>query len=310
MMPRNIDMRDTQDSDLEYIVAAESHADNIPYIGQWSRTEHRASFSDANIKHWLAIGRESGDRVGFAILKGINPPGSPIEIKRMAITQKGQGYGRSLMRQIKTLAFEDLNRHRLWLDVKPGNRRARNLYVSEGFQYEGTLRDCLKTDHGYESLEVMSLLATDLKSDDQFAIGDRQFRFVSHLTKQHLRQVFELYQSQWPNPDRTEEDMYKAVLGSASVVGVVDQQTGDLIGFCRVLADRGYHAWIAGLLVRNDFRGLGLGRKIMNRVLSFENVRATRSLRLACASDVIEFYRKWDFEIFEGIQVMKRDQQS
>ena len=56
------------------------------------------------------------------------------------------------------LSFQELGAHRLWLDVKPHNERARALYRSEGFVEEGTLRDALYYNGRFESLVVMSIL--------------------------------------------------------------------------------------------------------------------------------------------------------
>jgi RimJ/RimL family protein N-acetyltransferase len=55
-------------------------------------------------------------------------------------------------------AFGTLAAHRVWLDVKVGNERARRAYASVGFVDEGVLRDALRADGGYESLAVMSIL--------------------------------------------------------------------------------------------------------------------------------------------------------
>ena len=59
------------------------------------------------------------------------------------------------------LAFGDLGAHRFWLDVKTHNVRAKALYDKEGFIEEGRLRECVRTDGGYESLVVMSLLESE-----------------------------------------------------------------------------------------------------------------------------------------------------
>jgi RimJ/RimL family protein N-acetyltransferase len=80
----------------------------------------------------------------------------------VVVAEKGVGYGRAAVRAVARLAFEELRAHRLWLDVKAQNARARRLYESEGFMTEGVLRECLaRADGGYDSLVVMSLLATD-----------------------------------------------------------------------------------------------------------------------------------------------------
>ena len=63
-----------------------------------------------------------------------------LEFRRIVITDKGKGYGRESLRLIKKMAFEELSAHRLWLDVKDHNLRARHVYEAEGFMVEGVLR--------------------------------------------------------------------------------------------------------------------------------------------------------------------------
>jgi len=63
-----------------------------------------------------------------------------------------------MVRAVKGLAFNELRAHRLWLDVKTHNARARLLYKSEGFPEEGLLRECIRGPVGFEFLVVMALL--------------------------------------------------------------------------------------------------------------------------------------------------------
>ena len=77
------------------------------------------------------------------------------------MAEKGKGYGRSALDQIKQQAFEDYSAHRLWLDVIEPNHRARKLYEQAGFVYEGTLRECHKTETGFVSLVLMSMLRSE-----------------------------------------------------------------------------------------------------------------------------------------------------
>jgi diamine N-acetyltransferase len=64
-----------------------------------------------------------------------------------------------MLRLVKAAAFDELGAHRLWLDVKPFNDRARALYRSEGFVEEGVLRGALlEPDGTFQDLVVMSLL--------------------------------------------------------------------------------------------------------------------------------------------------------
>jgi diamine N-acetyltransferase len=96
-------------------------------------------------------------------LAGLQGEHRSIEFMRIVVTDKGQGYGRAAVRAIKRQAFDTLSAHRLWLDVKEHNTRARAVYEKEGFRYEGTLRECLKGPEGFESLVVMSVLEQEYR---------------------------------------------------------------------------------------------------------------------------------------------------
>jgi diamine N-acetyltransferase len=149
-------LRPATPADLDFIVAAEES--NTPFIGTWTREQHLDAQNTDDNAELIIEDTASGQPVGYMILGGVNSPHDALEFKRVAVTAKGKGYGRATLQLVKTLAFERLNFHRLWLDVKDFNTRARTLYQSEGFTEEGVLRDCLKTAGGYESLVVMSIL--------------------------------------------------------------------------------------------------------------------------------------------------------
>ena len=87
-----------------------------------------------------------------------------MELRRLAVTEPGQGHGRAMLRRVKTAAFEELGAHRLWLDVKPFNDRARALYRSEGFVEEGLLRESVRNGSGFDSLVVLSVLKDEYEA--------------------------------------------------------------------------------------------------------------------------------------------------
>ena len=105
-----------------------------------------------------------GAPVGYAILTGVRDPGRILCLKRLMVAEKGRGHGRSVLRLVKERAFGVLRAHRLWLDVKEGNARARGLYGSEGFVREGVLRDSFWTGEVHETLVVMSILEGEYRA--------------------------------------------------------------------------------------------------------------------------------------------------
>ena len=62
------------------------------------------------------------------------------------------------MEELIRMAFAEFGAHRLWLDVFEDNARARHLYKSLGFVYEGTLREAARRGTEFCSLHLMSML--------------------------------------------------------------------------------------------------------------------------------------------------------
>ena len=175
MKPRlkpQLELRPTQLADLPFILATEGHAENAPYITQCSGAWHEAAIASEDCAHLVVLrssdeytvsmqAQQNQPLLGYIILAGIQSPHLALELRRIAIVEKGRGYGRQLLRWTKDLAFNQLKHHRLWLDVLERNDRARRLYESEGFVAEGIIRESFKTATGYESRVLMSILESE-----------------------------------------------------------------------------------------------------------------------------------------------------
>lgn len=156
--PARVRLRPTMSSDLEFVVSLEQDRENLPFITPWERTQHEAAIRFPDFRHFIVEGGPGLDAVGFVILIGCRSQNQSLELKRMVVGSKGEGYGRAALRMAKKIAFDDLGAHRLWLDVKAHNTRARQLYDGEGFVQEGVLREAVRTADGFVSLAVMSML--------------------------------------------------------------------------------------------------------------------------------------------------------
>lgn len=153
-------LRPTLIDDLDFVVGIEQDEANRPHITPWDRTQHEAAVRFPDFRHFVieATDADLAGPVGFVILIGCRNPNRSIELKRIVIQAKGRGLGRACVRLLKRVAFADLGAHRFWLDVRQRNVRAQALYAQEGFVAEGRLRECVRTEEGWESLCVMSLL--------------------------------------------------------------------------------------------------------------------------------------------------------
>jgi RimJ/RimL family protein N-acetyltransferase len=151
-------LRPTMQSDLAFVLSLERDPENLPYITPWERIQHEAAIRFPDFRHFIVETGPGLEAGGFLILIGCRNPHGSIELKRMVVQSKGKGTGRAALRVVKKVAFDDLGAHRLWLDIKKRNARARGLYESEGFTFEGELREAVKVPDGYESLVVLSML--------------------------------------------------------------------------------------------------------------------------------------------------------
>jgi diamine N-acetyltransferase len=171
--PPRLALRPTMLSDLEFVVAVETDAANLPFITPWERTQHEGALRFPDSRHFIVEAAPAFARSGFVILQGCRNPHRSIELKRIVLQDKGRGLGRGCVRLLKRMAFGDLRAHRFWLDVKSLNARALALYRSEGFVEEGRLRESVRLmaggADGYDTLIVMSML--DREYQARVALG-------------------------------------------------------------------------------------------------------------------------------------------
>lgn len=150
--------RPTRHEDLVYVMAVESQKENSDFVLVWPVEKHIDVILSEDEGHYIIENRTTGERVGYFLLAGLTSPHNSVELRRIVISEKGKGFGKSSIELIKKMVFEDLNAHRLWLDVKLYNVVAQQLYLSAGFVKEGILRDSLYSNGVYESMQVMSIL--------------------------------------------------------------------------------------------------------------------------------------------------------
>ena len=159
-------------SDVDMIITIEDHPLNRDYLWVGTPEEHSDEIEDPN--HLLLLFRDDETETGWdpeaegypgvpKYIKGyalirLNFKSNIFEIRRIAITEKGKGYGREAMDALVRYAFEETDTNRLWLDVYPDNEAGINLYESMGMHRDGVLRQNYKADRGYLDQIIYSIL--------------------------------------------------------------------------------------------------------------------------------------------------------
>jgi diamine N-acetyltransferase len=126
-------LRPTEIEDLDQVVAIESSADTVEWLGAIGHEWHRRAIADPDQEHLVA--KSDGIVMGFGVVAGLCNVDGTIELRRMVVHPdfRGRGRGRWLLVSLTRRAYERHGGRHVWLDVKSDNRRARALYGSEGF---------------------------------------------------------------------------------------------------------------------------------------------------------------------------------
>ncbi len=144
-------------ADIPRIIDLERLPESRLFVGQWSEERHQQTMAGGDARYYVREA-EDGNIQAFAILRGLRENSRSIELKRIAVATPGRGLGRQILEELMCIAFNEIKAHRLFLDVFENNPRARHLYESLGFVYEGTLREAACRDGEYYTLRLMSML--------------------------------------------------------------------------------------------------------------------------------------------------------
>ena len=287
----NLQLRPTEETDLDYVLDAENDGENRQYIIPWSREQHLQAIRDNNIAHLIVW---SATRVGYVILAGLLNANQSIEFRRIVITDKGKGYGKQTVEIVKKLAFETYNAHRLWLDVKVQNHRAQAIYKAAGFAIEGTFRECLKSENGYESLVIMSILQREYRNLSPIIIRQATLEDLTTVADILLEAILWLEQKDMAflnkdeislgliRPD-VDAGLFYIAFYEGVAAGVMRFQTEDLVFWDDIPQEDS--AFIQRLSVRRSFAGGKVSLALMQWAVEQSHELGKSYLRLDCAAD-------------------------
>ena len=125
------------------------------------------------------------------------------------------------------------------------------------------------------------------------------FTLIESLTDEQIEQLYALYQKQWWCQGRSLEDVKLMVEHTSLVLGVIENTSQRLVGFCRVLTDCTFRATIYDVMVAEDWQGRGLGQRLMDALLQHPNLQKVSAIYLSCRPKMIPFYERWGFIVLE-----------
>ncbi len=108
---------------------------------------------------------------------------------------------------------------------------------------------------------------------------------------------FELFETTGWNKkyELAKDELYEALINSWHTISVYENDT--LLGFGRIICDGVVHALILDVIVLPEKQGKGIGRAIMNKLVTKCKQNKIRDIQLFCAKGKKGFYEKLGFEI-------------
>ena len=125
----------------------------------------RASWADRSSLHLAIASEADGSYLGTISLKHIDRVQSCAEYAIATLsTAHGTGVALAGTKEMLSIAFLELGLHRVFLDVRFDNGRARSFYRKVGFIEEGIAREALKDATGeFVDLVWLSMLADEFQ---------------------------------------------------------------------------------------------------------------------------------------------------
>ena len=129
---KRIVIRKANIEDADFMHAVELDEENAPWVGNWSLGWRIAKFGDKDFLQTI-IEKEDGTPIGIIIFCDMLYLKTKLQLKRIAITEKGKGYGKEALYLAQKLAFEVFGTKYLYLGTKENNLRAQSIYKATGF---------------------------------------------------------------------------------------------------------------------------------------------------------------------------------
>jgi RimJ/RimL family protein N-acetyltransferase len=211
-------------------------------------------------------------------------------------------------------AFDELGCRRVEWKCDASNAASRAAAERLGFTYEGCFRQHLIVKGRNRDTAWFSMLdgewpAARAALERWLASGDEPppslaalragttdgLVEVACLDAGQAEQLHRLYQAEWWTKGRSLVDVRRMLASANLVFGLLEPDSGRLVGFTRVLTDDVYKALVLDVIVAPDRRGEGLGERLMRRVLDHPRLAGVQDFELYCAPDMEPFYERFGF---------------
>ncbi|ALC85058.1 GCN5 family acetyltransferase [Bacillus sp. FJAT-22090] len=133
------------------------------------------------------------------------------------------------------------------------------------------------------------------------------YKVIEKLNENQLNHLLALFKNEWWTKNRQAIDIKKMLENSNVVIGLLHEETDELVGFARVITDTVYRAFIFDVIAKEEYRNSGIGKILMDSILSHPLVRDVDRVELYCPDRLVSYYEKWGFSTdVNGSNLMRK----
>ena len=118
-------------------------------------------------------------------------------------------------------------------------------------------------------------------------------RFQRNVPVERADELLKIYHQNWWSTDRTKNDIKTLLKGPSITLGGYIEE--DLVAFVRVIHDGVYKAVIFDVMVDRAYHDMGYGKRLMNEILAFDEIKYIKHIELYCLPEMMSFYGQWGF---------------
>jgi ribosomal protein S18 acetylase RimI-like enzyme len=137
-------------------------------------------------------------------------------------------------------------------------------------------------------------------------VKDAPLIVLDHVDDTRRPDLLALFASAWWASARADAAVARMLAGSDVVVALVDPACDRMVGFARAISDQTFLAVVLDVIVDPNYRGQGLGKRLVDELLASPGLASVDSVELVCQPELIPFYRGLGFSEEVGRSLLMR----
>lgn len=121
------------------------------------------------------------------------------------------------------------------------------------------------------------------------------YTIVEDFNESLLEELQTLFKNEWWTKKRQLPDIREMISNSGVVIGIVNNEASELLGFGRAITDSQYRAFIFDVIIKEQYRSVGLGKLLLDSILSHPRIVNVERVELYCPERLVPYYEKFAF---------------